>query len=1100
MKIVYRQLGWMLAVMSLVLCSGGTALADDTELFIAGADTFADDSEARPNILFIIDTSGSMDGDVITQVAWDPEVTYAGDYRDDAVYWSTSADGFNEENWFYKANNLCQASWNALDGLGVYEGDLLAYRSDTERWVQFNTDQKTRDVECEDDAGVHGSTSGTYYAADGATGPWASNNSNEPSWTRHYYLFDGNYLNWQEGAPEIVQTRLEVVQQVTINLLENLTGVNVGLMRFNISDGGPVVHAMENIETSRTSMQQAVSDLDFDLWTPLSETLYEAHQYYSGGSVVYGEGYTRDSVDASRTGNTYDSPIEFGCQKNYIILLSDGEPTRDTGAESRIEGLPNFDANVDPENTGSQCEAGEPYTGQFTNPDDGICLDELAEYMHNKDLSDLYGAQNVTTYTIGFTIDLDLLETTAEKGGGKYYLANDTATLSGALTKIAVSILEDSSSFAAPSVPVNAFNRTQSLNDIFVSVFNPSSSVHWPGNVKKYKLIGGEILDARSDVAVDPDTGFFKEDSKSYWSADVDGDNATDGGAASNLPATSNRKLYTDISGGDLNSSANRVQVSNSGISANDLGAPDSERDAIINWMNGLDVFDANDNNDYTDTRRQMGDPLHVRPVPVIYGGTADEPDMVVYISTNDGYLHAIDPDDGSELWAWVPERLLDIMYSKYTDDVSTLRVYGLDGEIAATIVNDDNLGGITGDERVILVFGMRRGGGGIFALDVTDRNDPQLLWEIDADSVNGSNSDDYEDLGQTWSTPQFSKVKVNDDVIDVVMFGGGYDAGQDDESIRTDNQGNAVYIVNLLTGAKIWSAGDDSDHDLRLSDMDHSIPAPLRVIDINSDGLADRIYVGDMGGRVWRFDIFNGNLASELVQGGMIASIGASDISSPTTADVRRFYNQVDVVSVPKSGAPFYALNIGSGYRAHPLDRDIDEEFYSIRDFNPVSQMDASDYGDPILRADLVNITTLPSPALNPDDKGWRLSMNQADGEKVLSRAITFDGVLFFTSFSPGSSATACAAAPGENRLYAIDLLTGAPLLNRDESEDTEELTETDRYTLLKQGSIAPQVEILFGADNPTVGTLLVGPETPDADIITSLPARSYWTQDGAE
>ncbi len=658
MKILNRQLGWMLAVMSLVLCSGGTALADDTELFIAGEDTAAEDSEARPNILFIIDTSGSMDGEVITQVAWDPEVTYEGDNRAGSIYWSTTSNGFNSNNWFDKQYNLCQASQSALDGLGVYEGDLLAYRSSHERWIQFNSNSNTRDVECEEDAGVHGSTSGTYYAADGDNGPWDSDNSNEPSWTRHYYLFDGNYLNWQQGASEITQTRLEVVQDVTNNLLENLTGVNVGLMRFNVQDGGPIVRAIENIDTSRAAMIAAVSDLDFDLYTPLSETLYEAHQYYTGGSVVYGEGYTRDSVDASRTGNTYDSPIEFGCQKNYIILLTDGNPTRDTGADNLIEGLPNFDANVDPDNTGSQCEAGEPYTGEYANPDDGICLDELAEYMQNKDLSDLYGAQNVTTYTIGFTIDLDLLATTAEKGGGEYYLANDTATLSGALTKIAVSILEESSSFAAPSVPVNAFNRTQSLNDIFVSVFNPSSSVHWPGNLKKYKLIGGEILDARPDVAVDPETGFFSEESKSYWSADVDGDSATDGGAAENLPATSNRKLFTNISGGDLNSSSNRVEVSNSGISANALGAPDEDRDSLINWMNGLDVFDANDNDDYTDTRRQMGDPLHVRPVPVIYGGTAEEPDMVVYLSTNDGYLHAIDPDDGSELWAWVPASL----------------------------------------------------------------------------------------------------------------------------------------------------------------------------------------------------------------------------------------------------------------------------------------------------------------------------------------------------------------------------------------------------------------------------------------------------------
>ena len=40
-------------------------------------------------------------------------------------------------------------------------------------------------------------------------------------------------------------------------------------------------------------------------------------------------------------------------------------------------------------------------------------------------------------------------------------------------------------------------------------------------------------------------------------------------------------------------------------------------------------------------------------------------------------------------------------------------------------------------------------------------------------------------------------------------------------------------------------------------------------MLDLNQDGLADRMYVGDMGGQVWRFDIFNGEVVSKLVEGG---------------------------------------------------------------------------------------------------------------------------------------------------------------------------------------------------------------------------------------
>ena len=53
---------------------------------------------------------------------------------------------------------------------------------------------------------------------------------------------------------------------------------------------------------------------------------------------------------------------------------------------------------------------------------------------------------------------------------------------------------------------------------------------------------------------------------------------------------------------------------------------------------------------------------------------------------------------------------------------------------------------------------------------------------------------------------------------------------------------------------------------------MNNSIPGRITVIDTNGDGFADRMYAGDMGGRVWRFDIINGSGASTLVTGGVIA------------------------------------------------------------------------------------------------------------------------------------------------------------------------------------------------------------------------------------
>ena len=98
----------------------------------------------------------------------------------------------------------------------------------------------------------------------------------------------------------------------------------------------------------------------------------------------------------------------------------------------------------------------------------GACLDDISEYLSKEDINpNIPGDQTVTTYTIGFTVDLDLLKDTAEKSGGEYYLAEDVQSLTAALTDIVTNIFDRDVSFVAPAVAVNAFNRTQHLNDMY---------------------------------------------------------------------------------------------------------------------------------------------------------------------------------------------------------------------------------------------------------------------------------------------------------------------------------------------------------------------------------------------------------------------------------------------------------------------------------------------------------------------------------------------------------------------------------------------------------------------------------------------------------
>ena len=498
-----------------------------------------------------------------------------------------------------------------------------------------------------------------------------------------------------------------------------------------------------------------------------------------------------------------------------------------------------------------------------------------------------------------------------------------------------------------------------------------------------------------------------------------------------------------------------------------------------------------NDDGDTTDNRQSMGDPLHSVPVSVLYGGTPSQPDTTVYVSTNEGYLHAVDASTGEELWSFVPARLLQRLYNLYTNNVSGTRVYGLDGEITVAIENSDGQPGISGSERVILLFGMRRGGDAVFALDVTDRSRPRLLWEIDPGTAG------FESLGQTWSKPVVTEVDVGGTDRRVALFGGGYDAGQDTRIFREDTAGTAIYMVDLLTGDLIWSAGSGPEHDRLLTRMRYSIPSELRTFDVNGDGRADRLYFGDMGGQLWRIDLFNGNGASNLGEGGVLAALGGTELGgSPPSEEIRRFYEPVDVVPVIREDKIYIALNIGSGYRAHPLDGDTLDQFFSVRDFAVFDTINTEDYPAPLTVDDLANITTIEAPILEPDEAGWRLEMVLGQGEKILRRSTTFANVILFTSFTPASIGNGCVPPGGLNRLYAVSIFDGRSQTNLDQPGD---FTPEDRTTALAQGGIAPEVQVLLPTNDdgePVDPVILVGAELPPVSPDPQRLFKTFWLQ----
>jgi type IV pilus assembly protein PilY1 len=281
-----------------------------------------------------------------------------------------------------------------------------------------------------------------------------------------------------------------------------------------------------------------------------------------------------------------------------------------------------------------------------------------------------------------------------------------------------------------------------------------------------------------------------------------------------------------------------------------------------------------------------------------------------------------------------------------------------------------------------------------------------------------------------------------------------------------------------------------------------------LKVLDLNQDGLADRIYVGDMGGQVWRLDIFNGESVNKLVEGGRLATLGRRAAGFGDTDDGvdpthnRRFYDTPDAVPVVTNSSIYLSVNLGSGYRAHPTDVEAtDDDFFSIRDFNVFNQLQSNhvSYNTPILRGDLIDVTADVTTPVDANDPGWRLTMLESLGEKILAPSNTFENTTYFTSFSPGVVGNACVGVGGLNRLYGVDVRTGAPTHDYDTTINQANLDEDDRFKTLAQIGIAPEPVLLFPEDTPDDPVLCVGVECEDAGI-TNSALLTFWTQDGSQ
>jgi type IV pilus assembly protein PilY1 len=831
-----------------------------------------------------------------------------------------------------------------------------------------------------------------------------------------------------------------------------------------------------------------------------------------------------------------------------------------------------------------------------------FCVDDLAGYMWSVGV----GAKKnkVATYTVGFDLDRfnatgnygkvarRSLTETAIRGGGEYYDAKDQADLESNFTTIVRKILLENASFTSPSVAVNSFNRTQNLNDLYLAMFKPDFNYRWKGNVKRYKLVptedavdceDGAVCDPndirdknnRDAVEIDNDAVLkFSANAWSYWSDAVDGFDAAAGGAAGEIKVPANRKIYSNLSAdaGPLDEELSTLEVAAAGpelelanqlLLGVDSADPVDNRpspEALVRWAYGFDVRDqVGEPGTTNDARLDMGDPLHSKPAVVTYGGTPEAPDVTVFVATNDGFLHAIDADDGTELWSFIPRQLLGRLEKLYLNEEVAVREYGLDSPIRTLRFDRNGDGKIVAadGDRVILYFGMRRGGSHYFAVDVTNRAAPRLLWRIGRadDEIAFGAAKHLPGIGQTWSVPQLARVNVSDHDYGanalkwVLVFGGGYSTLHDrigyakdgDGNRIYDNRGNRLYIVDALSGKKLWRAGpaDDAGAQLKLAAMNNAMPADVRVFDLSGDGFADRIYASDLGGQVWRFDIANGVTADALVTGGRFAALGDGHLATPGDGtNSRRFFYAPDPALVTHNGETWINIAIGSGHREKPAsDATTRNRAYGLRDYRPFQRLTQEQYDDwdanrlitdeaddPYCDADyvdappvdalgqLLNVTGCTYAPIPNGSRGWKLDLKASSGfakdgafsgEKVLAETVTFQNIVYVPSYEPGSSGDVCAPPTGTNRLYAVSAVNGADDRVWLGEVPAGEADPSDRIVDVKQGGIAPPVVFIFpqgeeGQRNSPPKCLVGLAECGQG--IQTRPVRTYWRQRGTQ
>lgn len=611
-----------------------------------------------------------------------------------------------------------------------------------------------------------------------------------------------------------------------------------------------------------------------------------------------------------------NAPIQASCQNNFCLVVTDGLPTYDTNVGAYIG-----DGDGDGNEPGNCESIGAPYGNNSYCSD---YFDDVAHYMAHRDLrGDLDGEQNVFTYVVGFHENGQLIMDAADNGEGLFFHAENAVEMVMSIEFAIQDILRRISAGSAVAV----VSTERGTNDrLYRGKFMP---IDWTGFLECYEMP-------------------YEEGDPALWEA----------GSLLQNRAISSREIFTEVDGQTMSFTPDNASRLMDAMDA----SSEEVASKLINWGRGNAMQGYRERPNWI-----LGDIVHSTPVVVgkpssfmveesyqdFYAANEYRRKMV-YVGANDGMLHAFDAEDGEEVWAFVPEFALPKFEAMA--DSGYCHTYTCDQTVT---VKDIEVNGIW---RTILVTGGREGGGAIFALDVTDPDNPDVLWHRYL-----PNKKSYES--------EVEIVSIGGQA--VALVGSGLDE---------DNQESFIYSFDIASGDLV---GEESLKDTAWRNK-ASRPA---VVDYNLDGEIDLVYVADLASRVWRYQT-NGDpdpshwSKSELFQ-------SDREITAPPVA------------SFGENGEVLLYFGTGAYLTEDDMMAVNQNQFVCVYDLHDESRMDLSDLVD-------------QTDSINPVEgsRGWYIDLWNAEGERITQEAAVVAGTVIFTSFAP--TLDACVSG-GSSYLYQM-------------------------------------------------------------------------------